>query len=124
LCHNPIWQKPKGCQTGQLYAFAKLAAEFDFLWLCGGATRKKREAGEPKKNDWQGVEAKVFHKRAIRRVVTGIGPGDVARHLKLLMVPSVKKQELPTCSTATKFNQHGNVFTVGSPDCFEARPRN
>jgi hypothetical protein len=74
LCHNPIWQKPKSCQTGQLYAFAKLAAGFDLLWLRGGATRKEREAGEPKKN-WPGVEAKVFHKRAIRRVVTGIGPG-------------------------------------------------
>jgi hypothetical protein len=102
LCHNPIWQKPKSCQTGQLYAFAKLAAGFDFLWLRGGATRKEREAGEPKKN-WPGVEAEVFHQRAIRHVVTGIGPGDLARHLKLLMVPPVKKQELPTCSTATKF---------------------
>lgn len=96
LCHNPIRQKPKSCQTGQLCAFAKLAAGFDFLRLRGGATRKERKAGEPKKKDLPGVEAKVFHKRAIRHVVTGIGPGDIARHFKLLMAPSVKKQESPS----------------------------
>ena len=73
LRHDAIRQKSKSCQTRQLYAFAELAAGFDFLWLHSGATGKEKEAGEPKKNDLPGVEAKVFHKRAIRDVVTGIG---------------------------------------------------